>query len=109
MALTLTTITVRQRLMTIDVTYHDVAASSVALTCVGSGDPSIATVTLANGTVLHATQTYCSDHANDQFTISPGAVHVSYAVFPTPSDFAQPFSFYWSAGSWSGTVSGIRI
>jgi hypothetical protein len=106
----LTTISVKGDRMTVDVTYRNNAASTpVILSCTGYSDPSIVTVSLADGTLLHASKTSCSADPAALFTIGPKAVHHSYATFTVSGKFAQPFTFHWPYGSLRGSVSGIRI
>jgi hypothetical protein len=106
---TLTNIRVRGSRMRVDVAYRNTTSASHALACAGYEDPSIVTVSLANGRVLRATNTYCSDHPSAIFILDPGTVHVSYAIFTVTDSFAQPFSFHWPYGAVSGSVSGIKI
>ncbi|MDR2984774.1 MAG: hypothetical protein LBV34_08030 [Nocardiopsaceae bacterium] len=105
----LTTITVRQNVMTVDVVYHNTTSTTQALACAGYTDPSIVTVQLANGTVLHAQTTYCSDNPDALFAVGPGDVHRSYATFTLTGTFPQPFSFDWPYGALAGSVDGLRI
>lgn len=107
--LTLTTITLRDNRLTVDVAYHNATNQTQILTCLGETDPTTASLTLANGTIVHSIATYCSDHPSLASTLGAGQTHTSYAVFLVPKDFPEPVSFFWEAGDLSGTVSHLRV
>jgi hypothetical protein len=107
--LTLTMIKLRDNLMTVYVDYHNATSLPQILSCLDDTDPSASSVTLADGNVIHSAATYCSQHPSATFTVNAGGTHASYAVFHVPSGFPEPFSFFWSTGNGSGTVSNIKI
>lgn len=107
--LTLTTIKLQGDRLTVDVAYHNGTNQTQILTCLGETDPTTASLTLANGTIIHSIATYCSDHPSLASTLGAGQTHTSYAVFRVPKDFPQPVSFFWQAGDLSGTVSHLRV
>lgn len=109
LVLTLTAIDLRHNLMTAYVSYHNVSGLPEILSCLDDSDPSTSFITLANGNVVHSAKTYCSDHPSAELTLGAGATHTSYATFPVGQGFPQPFSFNWSTGSRTGTVSHISL
>ena len=107
---TLTTISVKGTVMTVDLAYRNLTPTSQPLSCLKAPPASRATVALANGTVLHASRTFCSDHPNDFLIIlGPRSVRNSYAIFSVPAKIAQPFTFTWPNAAMAGSVSGIRL
>jgi len=109
LVLTVTTIKLRGNLMTVYVAYHNSTSLPQILSCVDDTDPSASSITLADGSVIHSAATYCSEHSNATFTLNASGTHSSYAVFHVPAGFPEPFSFYWSTGNGSSSVSNIRI
>jgi hypothetical protein len=109
LVLTLTTINLSNHRMTVDVTYHNTTSLPEILNCQGDSDPSASSITLANGTTINSTATYCSDHPSAAFTLNGGATHTSYAVFNVPAGFPEPFTFTWSTGTGSNTVSNLKL
>jgi len=107
--LTLTTIKLGDNLMRVYVSYRNSTSLPQILSCLIDTDPSASSITLADGTVIHSTATYCSEHPSSTFTLNAGGTHASYAVFHVATGFPEPFSFFWSTGNGSGTVSHITI
>ena len=95
---------------TFSITYKNVSSSNGQLTCTGDTDPTAATVTLQDGQVVHSTQTYCSDHPSQSTIYVPlGHSFTDYGIFRILENLAQPFTFYWYAGSLSGTVAHVTL
>lgn len=109
LVLTLTTIKLRGNLMTVNVTYHNSTSLPQILSCLTDNNASASSITLADGTTINSTATYCSSHPSAAFTLNAGATHTSYAVFKVPPTFPEPFSFTWSTGSGSNTVSNLKL
>ncbi|HET7016807.1 MAG TPA: hypothetical protein VFI65_22990 [Streptosporangiaceae bacterium] len=109
LVLTLTTIKLRGNLMTAYVAYHNSTGLPQILSCVDDTDPSASSITLANGRVIHSAATYCSEHPSATIALNASGTHSSYAVFHVPAGFPEPFSFYWTTGNGSSSVSNIRI
>ncbi len=109
LVLTLTTIKLTYHRMIVNVTYHNATTLPQILSCLGDSDPSASSITLANGTAINSTSTYCSDHPSAAFTLNAGATHTSYAVFHVPAGFPEPFTFTWSTGTGSNTVSNLKL
>jgi hypothetical protein len=109
LALTLTTIKLRDNVMTVNVTYRNVSGLPQILSCLVDSNPSASSITLADGTTINSTATYCSDHPSNSFTLNAGATHTSYAVFHVPAALPEPFAFTWSTGAGSSTVSNLTL
>jgi len=109
LVLTLTTIKLRANVMTVNVAYHNISGLPQILSCVGDNDPSAAAFTPASGIAIDSTATYCSDHPSAAFTLNAGATHTSYSVFHVPAGFPEPFTFTWTTGTGSSTVSNLKL
>jgi hypothetical protein len=107
--LTIMTIT-RDDEVTAQVSYQNVGSSGLTLYCTGVTDPTIDTLTSANGTVIPASHTYCSDHATATVDLPPGGAFTSYAVFEGIQASRGPFTLTWQEnGTISGAVSAITL
>lgn len=109
LVLTLTTIKLHANVMTVNVTYHNISGLPQILSCLSDTNPSASSITLADGTTINSMATYCSDHPSAAFNLNAGATHTSYAIFHVPVGFSEPFSFTWSTGSGSNTVSNLKL
>jgi hypothetical protein len=111
LTVTLTTMAMtRDHEVTAHVSYQNVGSSALTLYCSGVTDPTIDTLTSANGTVIPASHTYCSDHAAATIDLPPGGALTSYAVFDGVHASSGPFTLTWQEnGTLSGAVSGITF
>jgi hypothetical protein len=107
----LTTMTIsRGHEVTAHVSYENTGSSALILYCSGATDPAIDTLTSANGTVISASHTYCSDHTAATIDLPPGEALPSYAVFEGVQASSGPFTLTWQkTGGISGVVSGITL
>jgi hypothetical protein len=111
LTVTLTTVAVAgDDEVTANVSYNNVGSSALTLTCSGAADPATDTLTSANGAVVPASRTYCSDHAAATIDLPPGGALPSYAVFYGVQARSGPFTLTWQeSGAISGAVSGIIL
>jgi hypothetical protein len=107
----LTTMTItRDHEVTAHVSYENAGSTALGLYCSGASNPAIDTLTAANGTVIPASHTYCSDHARATIDVPPGETLPSYAVFEGIRASSGPFTLTWQKSSGiSGAVSGITL
>lgn len=111
LSVTLTTMAItRDHEVTAHVSYQNVGSSELTLGCSGITDPAIDTLTSANGTVIPASRTYCSDNAAAAIDLPPGRALTSYAVFEGVQASSGPFTLTWQKnGTLTGAVSGITL
>jgi hypothetical protein len=107
---TLGTMVMRDHTVTAYVSYQNVGSSPLGLYCSGVTDPAIDSLTSANGTVIPASHSYCSDHPTGAINVPPDGNLASYAVFQRVHASSGPFTLTWQEGtSPSGSVSGITL
>jgi hypothetical protein len=94
--------------ITFFVTYENTTSAPARLYCSGDTNPSVTTLTLANGNVVRASATFCSEHPNRTIKVASGQSFTSYAVFPSIQGFKK-ITFFWYAGILSGTVSTLTL
>jgi hypothetical protein len=110
LSVTLTTMTITGDQVTADVSYQNVGSAALALYCSSASDPAIDTLTTADGMVIAASHTYCSDNPTATLDLLPGGTHSSYAVFDGVQASSGPFTLTWQGNTGiSGAVSGISL
>jgi hypothetical protein len=111
LTVTLTTMTItRDHEVTAQVSYQNTGSSALTLSCSGVTDPAIDTLTSADGTLIPASHTYCSDHAAATIDLPPGGALPSYAVFAGVQASSGPFTLTWQKNAeLSGAVSEITL
>ena len=111
LTVTLTTVAVnRDHQVTAHLSYRNVGSAALTLSCSGVASPAIDTLTSADGTLIRASHSYCSDHAAATIDLPPGGTLISYAVFEGVQASSGPFTLTWQENEGlSGSVSGITL
>jgi hypothetical protein len=108
--LTLTTIQVSGSTLRANIEYRNVGSAPQTLTCPSSGDDTRnAILHMPSGQMVYATSTLCSVNRGQSFTIHPGAILASWAIFPNQAGDTDGFALLWYPSSWNGRAQVGRL